>query len=127
MSENHDLAVVPGRPVRLVPTPRGFWMTLLGVVVAILAPLFGFLIGSASGMPDGDPLLSPLPTVRTVIMCSEAVWWRCHRRIVADVAMLTHGVPVRHLMHDGRSVEHPVSEGARVRADGVLVWDGADE
>ena len=35
-------------------------MTLLGVVVAILAPLFGFLIGSASGMPDGDPLLSPL-------------------------------------------------------------------
>ena len=60
MSENHDLAVVPGRPVRLVPTPRGFWMTLLGVVVAILAPLFGFLIGSASGMPDGDPLLSPL-------------------------------------------------------------------
>ena len=60
MTENHDLAVAMGRPVRLVPTPPGFWMTLLGVVVAILAPLFGFLVGSASGMPEGDPLLSPL-------------------------------------------------------------------
>lgn len=60
MTENPDLALAPGRPVRLVPTPRGFWMTLLGVVVAILAPLFGFLVGSASGMPEGDPMLSPL-------------------------------------------------------------------
>ena len=60
MSENHDLAVVPGRPVRLVPTPPGFWLTLLGVVTAIFAPLFGFLVGSASGSPEGDPLLSPL-------------------------------------------------------------------
>lgn len=60
----------------------------------------------------------------TVVMCSEAVWWRCHRRLVADVAVLTHGVPVRHLMHTGSLVQHPVSEGARVREDGSLVWDG---
>ncbi|WP_134772542.1 DUF488 family protein [Ornithinimicrobium flavum] len=62
----------------------------------------------------------------TVVMCSEAVWWRCHRRLVADVAVLTHGVPVRHLMHTGALVEHPVSEGARVRQDGALVWDGPE-
>lgn len=70
-------------------------------------------------------LLAGATEARTVIMCSEAVWWRCHRRIVADVVSLLHDVPVLHLMHDGRPVEHPVSEGARVREDGVLVWDGA--
>lgn len=60
MTENQDLAVAPGRPVRLVPTPSGFWMTLLGVATAVLAPLFGFLVGSASGMPEDNPLLSPM-------------------------------------------------------------------
>ena len=60
MSENSDLSVAPGRPVRLVPTPPGFWTTLLGVGTAVLAPLFGFLVGSASGAPEGDPVLSPL-------------------------------------------------------------------
>lgn len=60
MSEKTDLSVAPGRPVRLVPTPPGFWMTLLGVGTAVIAPLFGFLVGSASGAPEGDPQLSPL-------------------------------------------------------------------
>lgn len=60
MSENSDLLVEPGRPIRLEPTPPGFWMTLLGVFAAVLAPLFGFLVGSTMGRPEGDPFLSPL-------------------------------------------------------------------
>jgi uncharacterized protein (DUF488 family) len=60
---------------------------------------------------------------RTAVMCSEAVWWRCHRRLVADAVVLLHGVPVRHLMHDGRLVAHEPTEGVRVRADGLLVYD----
>lgn len=60
----------------------------------------------------------------TVIMCSEAVWWRCHRRIVADVAVLSHGLSVSHLMHTGKLTEHPVSEGARLAVDGTVVWGG---
>ncbi|MGV0741454.1 DUF488 domain-containing protein [Mycolicibacterium sp. XJ870] len=60
----------------------------------------------------------------TVMMCSESVWWRCHRRLVADVAALRFGVTVRHLMHDGRLVEHSPAQGARLRADGQVVWDG---
>lgn len=60
----------------------------------------------------------------TAMMCSESVWWRCHRRIVADVAVLKLSVPVGHLMHDGRIVAHPPSEGARIRDDGLVVWDG---
>lgn len=56
-------------------------------------------------------------------MCSESVWWRCHRRVISDVAVLARGVEVRHLMHDGRLVDHVPAEGARLDRDGV-VWDG---
>ncbi|MFL6238671.1 MAG: DUF488 family protein [Actinomycetes bacterium] len=59
-----------------------------------------------------------------VVMCSESVWWRCHRRLVADAALLLHDVTVVHLMHDGRLVTHEPTEGVRVRADGLLVYDG---
>jgi uncharacterized protein (DUF488 family) len=61
---------------------------------------------------------------RTVaVLCSESVWWRCHRRLVADVAVLAHATPVSHLMHDGRRTEHQPSAGARLRADASVVWD----
>lgn len=61
---------------------------------------------------------------RTTIMCSESVWWRCHRRIVADFVTLARGMPVRHLMHDERLVPHQPTEGVRVREDRLLVYDG---
>src|SRR5690606_16340554 len=48
-----------------------------------------------------DELLAEDAAARTAIMCSEAVWWRCHRRIVADVLTVEHDVEVEHLMHDG--------------------------
>jgi uncharacterized protein (DUF488 family) len=41
---------------------------------------------------------------RCAIMCSEAVWWRCHRRIVADY-LLSRGVEVLHIMDIGKSTE----------------------
>lgn len=68
-------------------------------------------------------LLADVAARRVAVMCSESVWWRCHRRVVADVAALAHGVDVRHLMHDGRLTEHRPSEGARLRSDGLVVWD----
>lgn len=71
-----------------------------------------------------DVVLAEAGLRRVAVMCSESVWWRCHRRVVADVAVLAHGVTVRHLMHDGRLTEHKPSEGARLRPDGLVVWDG---
>ncbi len=68
-------------------------------------------------------LLEQSKRVTTAMMCSESVWWRCHRRLVADVAVLQHGDAVEHLMHDGRRSPHKPSTGARVRADGAVVWD----
>jgi uncharacterized protein (DUF488 family) len=61
----------------------------------------------------------------TVVMCSEAVWWRCHRRLLADAAVLLHDVPVRHLMHDGRIPAHVPTPGVRVTPDGLVYDDGA--
>jgi uncharacterized protein (DUF488 family) len=55
------------------------------------------------------------------VMCSESVWWRCHRRLIADVAVLGRGVPVAHLMPDGRLTPHHPSEGA-VLLDGAVHW-----
>lgn len=68
-------------------------------------------------------LMSLSPGRTTAIMCSESVWWRCHRRIVADVLVLLHGFDVQHLMHDGRLTPHTPSGGARV-VENSVVWDG---
>lgn len=71
------------------------------------------LLGEVSARPDAS----------TAIMCSESLWWRCHRRLVADVAVLLYRVPVLHLGHDGRRTEHVPAAGARVTPDG-LRYDG---
>jgi uncharacterized protein (DUF488 family) len=52
---------------------------------------------------------------RCAIMCAEAVWWRCHRRIIADFAVLARHTRVLHLAHDGRLTEHRPTAGARLR------------
>jgi uncharacterized protein (DUF488 family) len=72
-------------------------------------------------------LLDLAQEARVVIMCSESLWWRCHRRLVADFVLLTQGHEVRHLMPGGRVAPHSPTDGVRVRPDGLLVYDaGAD-
>lgn len=76
------------------------------------------------GVPPGlAELVTATSGRRTAIMCSEAVWWRCHRRIISDIVKVEYDVPVEHLMHNGRLTEHRVSDGARTGDDGRLVWD----
>jgi uncharacterized protein (DUF488 family) len=60
---------------------------------------------------------------QVAVMCSESLWWRCHRRLAADFASAARGVEVRHLMHDGRVEPHRLSPGLRLRDDGLLVYD----
>ncbi|SCE09686.1 Protein of unknown function, DUF488 [Streptomyces sp. DvalAA-14] len=74
-----------------------------------------------------DELLETVPTVRTAVMCSETLWWRCHRRLIADFAVLARSTPVLHLAHDGRLAPHRPTAGARLRDDGLLVYDRADD
>ena len=54
----------------------------------------------------------------TAYMCSEAVWWRCHRSMVSDV-LKAEGWKVLHIMGVGKSEEHPYTSPAIV-ADGKV-------
>ncbi|MGH7736280.1 MAG: DUF488 family protein [Candidatus Tyrphobacter sp.] len=72
-----------------------------------------------------DVLLETARSQRTAVMCSETLWWRCHRRLIADAATLLRGFEVRHLMHDGALQAHRVTQGARVLPPGLLQYDEA--
>jgi uncharacterized protein (DUF488 family) len=56
---------------------------------------------------------------RCAIMCAEAVWWRCHRRIIADY-MLASGTGVEHIVGPGQIVQATITPGAHVMPDGTL-------
>jgi uncharacterized protein (DUF488 family) len=58
--------------------------------------------------------------LRTAIMCSEAVWWSCHRSLISDV-LKSSGHEVLHIMERGKTVEHPYTAPARI-VDGMLTY-----
>ena len=58
---------------------------------------------------------------RCSIMCSEAVWWRCHRRIVTDY-LIASGETVFHIMAPGRFEPAQLTPGAEIRPDGKIVY-----
>jgi len=55
---------------------------------------------------------------RTAIMCAEAVWWRCHRRIIADY-LIAAGRTVYHLMDGSKIVPARPTPGLEIAADGI--------
>jgi uncharacterized protein (DUF488 family) len=61
----------------------------------------------------------------TALMCSESVFWRCHRRLVADY-LLVNGIAVQHIMPSGELRPHTLTKGARVEA-GALTYPQPDE
>jgi uncharacterized protein (DUF488 family) len=67
-----------------------------------------------------ERLLAESAVRQTAVMCSESVWWRCHRRLLADHLVLVRDVEVVHLMHDGRRTPHAITDGARRDGDTVV-------
>jgi uncharacterized protein (DUF488 family) len=65
-----------------------------------------------------DDLVANATDVRTAIMCAEAVWWRCHRRIVTD-HLLARGVDVVHVMDATKAESATLSPHARVKNGSV--------
>ncbi len=59
---------------------------------------------------------------RAVIMCAEAVWWRCHRQLVAD-ALVARGGTVRHITSARSAAVHSLTDFARV-VDGRVTYPG---
>ncbi len=55
------------------------------------------------------------------IMCAEAVWWRCHRRIIADY-LLARGIEVRHILGPGKIEPAKLTPGAVVEEEGRVSY-----
>lgn len=64
----------------------------------------------SAGLHD---LITDAQTYTPAIMCSEAIWWRCHRRIIAD-HLLAHDIDVHHIMGPGNVTPANLSAGAHV-------------
>jgi len=69
-----------------------------------------------------DAVLAEATASTTTVMCAESLWWRCHRRLISDFAVLMRGAAVVHLLHDGTLSPHRLTEGVR-QDDGLLVYD----
>ena len=69
-----------------------------------------------------DRLLNIATTQRTAIMCSEAVWWRCHRSLISDY-LKVKGIEVNQIMSIGKAEPHPFTSAAGI-VDGELSYRG---
>jgi uncharacterized protein (DUF488 family) len=58
-------------------------------------------------------LLQVASNARTAMMCAEALWWRCHRSMIADV-LCVRGIEVVHILNVKHSVVHPMTSPARI-------------
>lgn len=71
-----------------------------------------------------DELVAMAREKRTAIMCSEAVWWRCHRSMISDY-LKAAGVTVEHIIGPGKAEIHPFTSAANI-VDGRLVYGSRD-
>ncbi len=72
-----------------------------------------------------DELLELAQTARTAFMCAEALYWRCHRRLIAD-RLIILGHEVLHIDSAAHTVPHRLPDFARV-VDGRLIYDGGTQ
>jgi len=70
---------------------------------------------SEGGVPAA---MNQVGVPRVVTMCAEAVWWRCHRQLVAD-ALVARGIEVRHIASTSSAPPHTLTDFARVDAERV--------
>ncbi|HKO97794.1 MAG TPA: DUF488 domain-containing protein [Pyrinomonadaceae bacterium] len=69
-----------------------------------------------------ERLLEVAASKRTTVMCAEAVWWRCHRSLIADY-LKAKGVEVVHILSNSKTEVHPYTSVARI-IDGKLSYAG---
>ena len=69
-----------------------------------------------------EALMATALEERTCVMCAEAVWWRCHRRLIAD-DFVARGWTVLHLLAPGKTEPHVLNPDA-LMVDGVLRYPG---
>ena len=70
-----------------------------------------------------EALAERASTTRIAVMCAETLWWRCHRRLIAD-ALVAGGHEVIHLGL-GKEQPHHLSKACRIDQNGQLVYDAS--
>jgi uncharacterized protein (DUF488 family) len=96
------------------PSPNGAWRNEAFQAYADYALTPAFRAGL-------DELVGLSREHTPAIMCAEAVWWRCHRRIIADY-LLAGGVSVKHILAPGKVDPAMMTPGAQFRADATIVY-----
>lgn len=95
-----DTPAPPGRPVRLEPTPPGFWRTVGGAILAVLTPFFGILIGSTMGDDDPASRMDPL-------------YWGFFAGLVGGgLGLLIMGLGIRQLLRNPRTGDASAQDDA---------------
>jgi uncharacterized protein (DUF488 family) len=110
-----DLGGLRSRARDVPPEVNGFWenQSFHNYADYALSAKFDAALGE---------LLEISSSKRCAIMCAEAVWWRCHRRIIADY-LIVRGRTVLHLMGDDRVEFARLTPGAKVD-DGKVTYPG---
>jgi uncharacterized protein (DUF488 family) len=111
-----ELGGLRGKAQGVAPEVNGLWRNQSFHNYADYALTDGFRAGL-------DRLLAIAESERCAIMCAEAVWWRCHRRIVADY-LLARGKRVLHLMWPSRVEPASLTPGAAPK-DGFVTYPAA--
>jgi uncharacterized protein (DUF488 family) len=106
-------------PKNAMPSPNTFWRNTSFRNYADYAATAAFRVGM-------EELEALARDERCAIMCAEAVWWRCHRRIIADY-LLVDGIPVMHIMGHDKIASAKVTPGARALPGGTLVYPAAED
>jgi len=116
ISYEHEAALggLRGKARSLPRDVNGFWTNESFHNYADYALSEQFHAGFEHLLAEGDKQ-------RCVIMCSEAIWWRCHRRIVSDY-LIAKGETVLHIMGKGRLMPARLTSGAVIRPDGTIVY-----
>jgi uncharacterized protein (DUF488 family) len=111
------LSGLRGRQHLPEPSPNDYWRLTSFHNYADYALTAGFAAGFARLRALGAER-------RCAIMCAEAVWWRCHRRIIAD-HLLAAGESVVHIMGPGHVEPASFTPGAVVRGDRTVIYPAA--
>ena len=93
-------------------SPNGFWQhpAFRNYADYAMTPAFRAALEELLGLARAQTC---------TIMCAEAVWWRCHRRIITDY-LLVAGIPVAHILAPDKVVGAELTPGARPGADGTI-------
>jgi uncharacterized protein (DUF488 family) len=102
------------RPRDAPPSPNTFWQNASFRNYADYAATDAFKAGIAR-------LRELSGRQRSAIMCSETLWWRCHRRIISDY-LLAAGIPVLHILAARKVEPATLTPHAHRAEDGILVY-----